>query len=142
MRLSRIAAILTVLAASSCMSDMPSNFPGLDGDSGKIEGYVTDKDDNFIEHIKVTFDWDNGSYQEIQYTDSQGYFSSEYWQPLAAKAVTLSVTLEDIDGEDNGGLFEPLRETITVFNNDGQVAMEPIVFRLNRATASENSPQI
>lgn len=143
MSLSRLAAILTVLAVSSCMSmDIPSDIPDRNEDYGKIEGFVTDTDDNFIEHIKVTFEWNEGSYQEIQYTDSQGHFSSEYWQAATSKAVILTITLEDIDGEENGGLFETQSETLTLFDNDDRVVTEPIVFRLNRATASESSPRI
>lgn len=142
MSLSRIATIFTALAlsASSCMmEDISSDIPDY-GDM--IRGFVTDTENNVIEHIKVTFDWNNGTYQEIKYTDSHGQFSSGYWQPDANEVMTLTITLEDIDGEDNGGLFESLNETITLFDNGAQTSAEPMVFRLNRATASENIPQI
>ena len=141
MNVSRIATALAVLslAASSCMKG--DVIPDSE-DSEKIVGYVTDTDDNFIEHIKLTFDWNNGTYQEIKYTDSHGQFQSDYWQPSVREAVTLTITLEDVDGEENGGLFETANETITLFENGPQASVEPIVFRLNRATASENIPQI
>ena len=112
------------------------------GDSDKLVGYVTDTDDNSIEHIKVTLDWNNGTYQEIKYTDSYGQFQTDCWQPATREAVTLAITIEDVDGEENGGLFEPVSETIILFENGVQDIVDPMVFRLNRATASESSPQI
>ena len=146
MKVSRITITLAALAfaAVSCMKADP--FPGVDspdtGDSDKLVGYVTDTDDNSIEHIKVTLDWNNGTYQEIKYTDSYGQFQTDCWQPATREAVTLAITIEDVDGEENGGLFEPVSETIILFENGVQDIVDPMVFRLNRATASESSPQI
>lgn len=146
MKVSRIPITLAALAfaAVSCMQADP--FPGVDfpdtGDSDKLVGYVTDTDDNSIEHIKVTLDWNNGTYQEIKYTDSYGQFQTDCWQPAAREAVTLAITIEDVDGEENGGLFEPVSETIILFENGVQDIVDPMVFRLNRATVSESSPQI
>ena len=146
MNVSRIATALAalVLSASSCMkADISSDIdPSGVGDSDKIVGYVTDTDDNSIEHIKVTLDWNNGTYQEIKYTDSYGQFQTDCWQPATREAVTLAITIEDVDGEENGGLFEPVSETIILFENGVQDIVDPMVFRLNRATASESSPQI
>ena len=146
MKVSHIPITLAALAfaAVSCMQADP--FPVVDspdtGDSDKLVGYVTDTDDNSIEHIKVTLDWNNGTYQEIKYTDSYGQFQTDCWQPAAREAVTLAITIEDVDGEENGGLFEPVSETIILFENGVQDIVDPMVFRLNRATASESSPQI
>ena len=146
MKVSRIPITLAALAfaAVSCMQADP--FPVVDspdtGDSDKLVGYVTDTDDNSIEHIKVTLDWNNGTYQEIKYTDSYGQFQTDCWQPAAREAVTLAITIEDVDGEQNGGLFEPVSETIILFENGVQDIVDPMVFRLNRATVSESSPQI
>ena len=146
MKVSRIPITLAALAfaAVSCMQADP--FPGVDspdtGDSDKLVGYVTDTDDNSIEHIKVTLDWNNGTYQEIKYTDSYGQFQTDCWQPATREAVTLAITIEDVDGEENGGLFEPVSETIILFENGVQDIVDPMVFRLNRATALESSPQI
>lgn len=146
MKVSRIPITLAALAfaAVSCMQADP--FPGVDspdtGDSDKLVGYVTDTDDNSIEHIKVTLDWNNGTYQEIKYTDRYGQFQTDCWQPATREAVTLAITIEDVDGEENGGLFEPVSETIILFENGVQDIVDPMVFRLNRATALESSPQI
>lgn len=146
MNVSRIATALAalVLSVSSCMMEEASSdirIPDT-GDSDKLVGYVTDTDDNPIEHIKVTLDWNNGTYQEIKYTDSYGQFQTDCWQPATREAVTLAITIEDVDGEENGGLFEPVSETIILFENGVQDIVDPMVFRLNRATASESSPQI
>ena len=146
MNVSRIATALAalVLSVSSCMMEEASSdirIPDA-GDSDKLVGYVTDTDDNSIEHIKVTLDWNNGTYQEIKYTDSYGQFQTDCWQPATREAVTLAITIEDVDGEENGGLFEPVSETIILFENGVQDIVDPMVFRLNRATASESSPQI
>lgn len=146
MNVSRIATALAalVLSVSSCMMEEASSdihIPDT-GDSDKLVGYVTDTDDNPIEHIKVTLDWNNGTYQEIKYTDNYGQFQTDCWQPAAREAVTLAITIEDVDGEENGGLFEPVSETIILFENGVQDIVDPMVFRLNRATASESSPQI
>ena len=146
MKVSRITITLAALAfaAVSCMTADP--FPSVDspdtGDSDKLVGYVTDTDDNSIEHIKVTLDWNNGAYQEIKYTDSYGQFQANCWQPATREAVTLAITVEDVDGEENGGLFESVSETIILFENGVQDIVDPMVFRLNRATVSESSPQI
>ena len=146
MNVSRIATALAalVLSVSSCMMEEASSDIRIPeaGDSDKLVGYVTDTDDNSIEHIKVTLDWNNGTYQEIKYTDSYGQFQTDCWQPATREAVTLAITIEDVDGEENGGLFEPVSETIILFENGVQDIVDPMVFRLNRATASENSPQI
>lgn len=146
MNVSRIATALAalVLSVSSCMMEEASSDIRIPeaGDSDKLVGYVTDTDDNSIEHIKVTLDWNNGTYQEIKYTDSYGQFQTDCWQPAIREAVTLAITIEDVDGEENGGLFEPVSETIILFENGVQDIVDPMVFRLNRATASESSPQI
>lgn len=146
MNVSRIATALAalVLSVSSCMMEEASSDIRIPeaGDSDKLVGYVTDTDDNSIEHIKVTLDWNNGTYQEIKYTDSYGQFQTDCWQPATREAVTLAITIEDVDGEENGGLFEPVSETIILFENGVQDIVDPMVFRLNRATASESSPQI
>lgn len=136
-----VLTAVTMLAASCMKMDMMNSDPSFDELEGRIAGYVTDTDDNPIEHIKVTLDWNGGAYQEIKYSDSNGLFVTDIWIPETPEVVTLAITIEDIDGEENGGLFEPLSDAITLFENESQTPSEPMVFRLNRATASECSPQ-
>lgn len=136
-----ISAVLALLMlVNSCMSiPMDGNIESEGQD--RIEGIVTDMSGNVIEHIKVTFDWNQGQYQEIKYTDSYGQFSAELWSPQTRESISLAITLEDIDGTENGGLFESQTDNVTLFDNDGSLSIEPLVYRLNRATASENNPR-
>ena len=58
--------------------------------------------------------------------------------------MTVAVTLEDIDGEENGGLFESKSDKLILYRED--FSEEPVRieldYRLSPATASENSPQV
>ncbi|MBR6732535.1 MAG: radical SAM-associated putative lipoprotein [Bacteroidales bacterium] len=138
-----LAVSLTVILYASCeagppMSDQMAGMP-------VIYGKITDMEGTPLEHIKVTIDW--GSYlmsPDVEYTNSDGEFrarirySGENGQPA-----TITVTMTDIDGEENGGLFETLTETLTLFEEDIYTSNEVInlAYRLNHATVSENSPQ-
>ena len=138
-----LAVCLTVILYASCeagppMSDQMAGMP-------VISGKITDMEGTPLEHIKVIIDW--GSYlmsPDVEYTNSDGEFrvrirySGENGQPA-----TITVTMTDIDGEENGGLFETLTETLTLFEDDIYTSNEVInlAYRLNHATVSENSPQ-
>lgn len=138
-----LAFCLTVILYASCeagppMSDQMAGMP-------VISGKITDMEGTPLEHIKVTIDW--GAYlmsPDVEYTNSDGEFrvrirySGENGQPA-----TITVTMTDIDGEENGGLFETLTETLTLFEEDIYTSNEVInlAYRLNHATVSENSPQ-
>ena len=138
-----LAFCLTVILYASCeagppMSDQMAGMP-------VISGKITDMEGTPLEHIKVIIDW--GSYlmsPDVEYTNSDGEFrvrirySGENGQPA-----TITVTMTDIDGEENGGLFETLTETLTLFAEDIYTSNEVInlAYRLNHATVSENSPQ-
>ena len=138
-----LAVCLTVILYASCeagppMSDQMAGMP-------VISGKITDMEGTPLEHIKVIIDW--GSYlmsPDVEYTNSDGEFrvrirySGENGQPA-----TITVTMTDIDGEENGGLFETLTETLTLFEEDIYTSNKVInlAYRLNHATVSENSPQ-
>lgn len=143
MRKTGIAFILSLagLICSSCAmeSDMGiENIP-------HVNGRVTDLEDNPLEHIKVTFDWGAGTEQSVVYTSSEGMFNTpfiECWD--TGGGMTVTVTLEDIDGEENGGLFESKSDKLILYRED--FSEEPVRieldYRLSPATASENSPQV
>lgn len=137
--------IVISMTVSSCMAAMDFGEPSTDSTPGieepNIIGSVSDTDNTPIEHIRVTLTWNNGEYIEIKYTSYDGTFISS--GPIHGIGNnTLTVTLEDIDGERNGGLFESMTDTITLFEQeDGEYATVTLAYHLNRATASENIPQ-
>lgn len=135
-------AIVSLLA--SCMAADPEMAlpDSLDPDmDSHIKGCVRDTLDNPIEHLKVTLDWNNGMYQDIKYTDSDGIFVSGIQHNPENGNITLTVTIEDIDGEENGGSFESCTDTITLFPDELQSGTIVLDYHLNLSTASENSPQ-
>ena len=139
MRVTRFISMLTAaVLAASCME--MQHEAAMDNVALKpvIAGNVTDTTGVAIEHIKVTLNWNDGAFSETQYTNSDGVFTAEIWENEEKAVRALTVTLEDIDGEENGGTFEPLTETFTVFEDNSATVLD---FRLNRATASESSPQ-
>lgn len=127
---------------SSCadMDMRPSQSMDIPG-TRILEGKISDLDGNPIEHIKVTADMDiYMSVQEVKYTDSDGSFMIEI-NAGSSVPVTVTLTIEDIDGEENGGLFETMVDTITLFEENGASSIARLDYRLNHATASESTPQ-
>lgn len=136
-------ALLALLAAVSCSTEMMElETPGL-----PITGLVTDTDGNPIEHIKITMEWTEAGISESFYTSSEGTFFCE--SHLSEDGDTeILVTLEDIDGEENGGLFEKSVKVITLMKDelDKKADSEEkfrieMTFLLTHATPSENIPQ-
>lgn len=135
--------LISVLTISSCAKEI-SPYEDLTGPV--VIGKVTDQEGNPVEHIQVTLDWagEENADRTVVFTSSEGTFKS--YAILSSEGHTaLDVILEDIDGEKNGGMFETLTETVVLYENEAEDAEEQIrfelVFRLNHATASENSPQ-
>ena len=100
---------------------------------GNIHGFVTDEEGSPINHIKVTIT--QSDFPLVVYTSSRGEFIAD----MALTEGTLEIMLEDIDGEENGGTFAPLSDTITVLEDQEMITLE---YSLTLATASENTPQI
>ena len=119
---------------SSCSADYDHYIPA----PIQIRGTVTDTEGNPVNHIKITFDCGEREASLTVYTSLKGEFIAD----LATKATIIKINLEDIDGEDNGGLFEPVTDQITLLEdnlpNEEAICLE---YRLNRATSSENIPQ-
>ena len=86
-------------------------------------------------------DWNSGSYQDIKYTSSTGRFDANLKDSDNRDIITVSIVIEDIDGEDNGGLFSTHTERVTLIKNEITDPVLKLSYRLNRATASENSPR-
>ncbi len=145
MRCFRILALLSVvMAVSSCMAmDMlPDMYEKVENPLPYhyISGRVFDRNDNPIEHIKVTLEWGGGLPETIKYTASDGGFEAEIPHEAYKDGRTITLTMEDIDGEENRGLFETLTDNIIV-SADPENHTGILIYRLNPATASESSPQ-
>ena len=128
---------------TSCMAGSPFDQ---DADGSHVVGKVVDTSDNPIEHIKVTLKWGGNSEKIELYTSSEGVFHSEALIETDGPT-TLEIKLEDIDGEENGGLFETMEDSVMLYpeetgegGTDESIRFD-LVYRLNRATASESNPQ-
>lgn len=109
-----------------------------------INGSVTDNTGSSIEHIRITVETELLDESLMIYTSSKGFFHCEIPYVEIKQQLTISLLFDDIDGEDNAGLFESRSDNIRIFPKDYK--SEPIIidlkpYRLNRATASENSRQ-
>ena len=136
-----VAAIYASVLASCSMVDEAESIPDMDlMPAQTYPGSVMDAEGNPVEHIKVTIDW-QGAFpiRDIKYTDSNGIFFLDII--TNQEIYTVSLTFEDIDGEENGGAFETLTDTITLFGDPESNSTVKLDYRLNRATASESIPQ-
>lgn len=129
-----ITGFIAWAVISSCSAGYDYHIPA----NMQICGTVTDTEGNPINHIKISFDC--GEHEEAMsvYTSLNGEFIAD----MATDATIISIKVEDIDGEDNGGLFESITDQITILEDD--ILKEDTItldYRLNRATASESSPQ-
>lgn len=136
-------AAAAVLASSCSMITLPFNDDDLTVgmESVLLVGTVTDPEGNPIEHIKMNFEWNNGSYQDIKYTSSIGRYETNIKDNRNGDMITLDITIEDIDGEKNGGLFESRKESLTFIKDEITDPVVTLDYRLNRATVSESSRQ-
>ena len=136
-----ICAAICAYALASCMAMDMEGVPDMsDMPELTYPGSVMDTEGTPIEHIKVTIEW-QGAFpvKDIKYTGSNGMFYLDIIN--APESYNVTLTLEDIDGEENGGLFETLTDTIILFGDPESNSTVKLDYRLNRATASESSPQ-
>ncbi len=131
------------MLASSCMTakDMDFMAPAENGGMERhfIAGQVMDTEGNRLEHIRVTIDWNGEFEKSVQYTASDGSFVAEFPEGAYRTGKTIMLTMDDIDGEENGGLFKSLTDNVII--SEGGSSSGVLVYRLNRATPSESSPQ-
>lgn len=137
-KISIFAFSAIILASCSAEADM------MEGPRPMVQGTVADQEGNPIEHIQAVLDWENTERTDTVYTSSDGIFRSAALIPEGG-STTLVITLEDIDGDKNGGLYEKATETIVLFEedlteNENAVSLN-LSFRLNPATPSESNPQ-
>ena len=91
---------LSLLAVAGC-SNMSHEMMG---SGATLTGSVTDTEGNPIEHIQVTLEWSEIGIKDIAYTSSEGIFKSQAYLPTKGDT-SVKITLEDIDEEENGGVF-------------------------------------
>ncbi len=134
-----ISYIFMALALSSCMAATEDIAPP--DARFFIGGRVSDSEDRPIEHIRITLEWKGSTIPPaVTYTASDGIFVAEIPDEAQAETVPVRLTIEDIDGEDYGGLFNTVTDNI-IHSTSPESPSDFLVYRLNRATASENIPQ-
>ena len=108
-----------------------------------INGTVRSDEKLPIEHIMVTAKWGSGIHDDVVYTSSEGKFSIPIHEDFIGKESTITLTLEDIDGIENGGEFEKITDQIMLFSEDENYTSDSISldYQLTRATREENSQQ-
>ena len=135
-RISIILSIMSLWLLTSCMAMEPGI---MSTDTISISGIVTDDAGNPINHIKVTLEWDEASFSPLSvYTSTDGEFSADLDYYYLRYPTTVMIGLSDPDGPENGGEFAAKTDAITIHEAG---PLEPITYKLTRATASESSPQ-
>lgn len=135
--------MMSAAAVISCMA--VETMPDHDTDSlnkmPAIKGNVSDTDGTPIEYIMVTLDWGTYADKTILYTSSEGHFTTKIPHEVIENEGSLTITMEDIDGEENGGSFETMTDMIMLSKEDNGTEAVILDYRLNRAIPSENNPQ-
>lgn len=132
-----IQFILALICLSSCSSAFDLFDPS---EAGNIQGTVTDAEGNPINHIKVTLNWEGSDEQLSVYTSSKGEFIADLKWEGKDTPQALDILLEDIDGEENGGLFTSLQDRITMLEDEKSDVIT-LSYRMTLSIVSENTPQ-
>ena len=129
---------------SSCMaSDIAFDSVMNEKPGPAITGTVKSDDGLPIEHIMVTAEWEGDRHKDIVYTSSEGKFTIAVHEEFIGTECSVNLTLEDIDGIENGGEFEKINDQIMLFEEDENYSSDSISldYQMSRATHEENSPQ-
>mgnify|MGYP006376085629 CR=1 FL=1 len=136
--------LICLIIMHSCM-DADSPYQGSDMEYCLVQGHVTDQLGVPLEKIRIGIkSRNNDKLATTYYTSSNGSFQCELAIPEDNSQMAIEIIIEDIDGEENGGLFESKTDMITIFEEDYKkrpVIIDLPTYRLNHATASESSPQ-
>lgn len=134
-----ILTVLTALALCSCSLGnfdidkvTPPNFTG-------IAGKITDDVGNPVEHIKVTIGIE-GMQPVSAYTSSDGIFIISL-EGNDLKVNQIEVLIEDMDGEEFGGQFDTVNDTVKIDAYQENGLRLSLDYRLTLSTASEYIPQ-
>ena len=135
-RISTILGIMSLWFLTSCMA-MDSGI--MRTDTINLNGIVTDDEGNPINHIRITLEWDDQAFSPLTvYTSTDGEFSANLDYYYLRYPTTVLIEISDPDGPENGGEFAAKTDAITIHEAG---PLEPIIYQLTRATASESSPQ-
>lgn len=127
------------LMLTSCSKE--AAYDGTYYDGIRLEGLVLDAENKTpVNHMEIRIEWESAESPVVIYTSDKGRFSTILAAPEAYPAV-ISLTITDIDGEENGGLFEGLSDKITILEEGDYNGPSILTYSLSRATASESSPQ-
>lgn len=134
-----ILTLLTSLVISSCSLGhldidkvTPPDFRG-------VAGQITDSDGNPIEHIKVTIGI-KGMQTVSAYTSSEGIFIISI-DDSSLQIDQIEVLIEDVDGEEFGGHFATVNDTVQIDDYQNDRFKLSLDYRLTLSTASEYIPQ-
>lgn len=144
MKGSKFIYLSAAFLLSSCMAMDSLITPDADMlMTPSINGTVRSDEKLPIEHIMVTAKWGSGIHDDVVYTSSEGKFSIPIHEDFIGKESTITLTLEDIDGIENGGEFEKISDQTLLFSEDKDYTDDSISldYRMTRATHEENSPQ-
>ena len=132
-----MGALSLMLASCSKEATYDNSFD----DGIRLEGLVIDAEsDAPVNHVEILIEWESVESPVTIYSSDKGRFSTILSAPETYPAV-ISLTLTDIDGEENGGLFEGLSDKITILEEGDFSEPSILTYCLSRATASESSPQ-
>ena len=135
-QISVILSVISLWIMSSCMG-MDPEIMGTETIS--LNGIVIEDEGNPINHIRVTLKWNDTAFSPlVVYTSTKGEFYADLDFYHLRYPTTVSIGLSDPDGPENGGEFAAKTDAITIHEAG---PLEPITYRLTRATASESSPQ-
>lgn len=138
-----LLAIFAFIFFPSCMAEHPGElFPN--GEFCIVSGLLTDNNGQPLERIGITVKIEGTSRQETWYSSSDGIFKFEIPYIAIEGKMTFTVSFNDLDGEENGGLFESKTDKITIYEEDHDtfpILIDLTPYRLTLATASESSPQ-
>ena len=143
MRAARSFIYLICLIIMYSCADVDSPHLSTDMDYCLIQGHVVDQKGVPLEKIRIRIkSRNNDKIVTTNYTSSNGSFYCELAIPEDYSQMAIEIIIEDIDGEENGGLFESKTDTITIYEEDYRkrpVIIDLPTYRLNHATASVSS---
>ena len=135
-----IFTILTFFLFGSCMAPIYDDMHNTE--SIRVNGIVEDENEKPLNHIRIRMEWDSPYSPMVVYSSPKGNFTADLEFIGLTYPVRVSVEISDIDGEENGGLFQTRNDEFTILEeNYAGNFNSPIVYRLTHATASESSPQ-